>query len=51
MFALVMLSNSTYYVCSLNDIYARKGNNCMLKNAKIRRKAIIMAINGTYVFI
>lgn len=50
MFALVMLTNGTYYVCPLNDIYARKGNNCMLKNAQLRTKACIMAVNGTYVF-
>ncbi|XP_036150425.1 uncharacterized protein LOC105840763 isoform X3 [Monomorium pharaonis] len=46
MFALVMLTNGTYYVCPLNDIYARKGNNCMLKNAQLRTKACIMAVNA-----
>ncbi|XP_036150835.1 uncharacterized protein LOC118648612 isoform X1 [Monomorium pharaonis] len=42
----VMLTNGTYYVCPLNDIYARKGNNCMLKNAQLRTKACIMAVNA-----
>jgi len=51
MFALVKLSNGTYYVCSSSDIYARRGNNCVLKKPKSRTKTCIVAINGMYVFI